>query len=191
MLNLLYKLYEIVNNDSIFWFCALLGSGLFIIQFSLNLFGGDSHDDIDDGAGEIDSGKFKWLSKQGLTGFLMMFGFVGLTCRNEFELSGLSSIMISFAGGLTAIFITGLIFRGASKLRSSGTVFRIEDTIGKEATIYQRIPKNGIGKISVSLNNFTHEIDAMTNYTEDLPSFTHVQIIKKADDNTVLVIPIK
>jgi hypothetical protein len=121
----------------------------------------------------------------------MMFGCVGLTSRNEFGLSGLSSMTISFAGGLLAIFITGLIFRGANRLRSSGTVFRIEDTIGKEATIYQRIPKNGVGKISVSLNNFTHEIDARSNYTEDLPSFTSVQIIKKADDNTVLVIPIK
>jgi hypothetical protein len=94
-------------------------------------------------------------------------------------------------GGLITLLITGLIFRGAKKLHSSGTVFRIEDAIGKEAMVYQRIPKDGAGKISISLHNFTHEIDAVSSLQEELLSFTSVRIIEKVDEKTVRVTPIK
>lgn len=160
---------------------------MFIIQFLMNFLGTDNPDD----EGEFDSGKFKWLSKQAVTGFLMMFGWVGLTCRKEFELSAITTAFISFGGGLIAIIATTFIFRMVRKLRSSGTVFNIEDAIGKEAMIYQRIPKGGLGKVSVSIHNFTHEIDAISTDQEDLLSFTLVQIIKKADEKTVVVVPAK
>lgn len=182
MLDIIYKFNNFISNDYLFWSCALLGSGLFIIQFLLNFLGSDGQD-------EFGLVQFKWLSKQALTGFLVMFGWIGLTCRKEFDLSGLSSIAIALLGGIVAFLMIGLIFKGALKLRSSGTVFRIEDIIGKEATIYQRIPKNGIGKISVMHDNFTYEVDAKAN--EDLASFTLVHIIKKENANTVLVVPIK
>lgn len=177
-------LNTLVAKEPIFWFCALAGSGMFIIQFLLTLLGADNSEDAD-------SGNFKWLSKQGLTGFLMMFGWVGLTCRKEFELSGAVSIAIAFGGGILALVATAFLFNGAKKLRSSGTVFKIEDTIGKEATVYQRISKGGMGKISVSLHSLTYEIDAISHHPEDLLSFTPVQIIKKADENTVVVVPSK
>ena len=175
-----------ITKDFLFWFFALLGSGLFLIQFIVSLLGGDGEDDTV----ELD-GKFKWMSKQALTGFLMMFGWIGLTCRKEFELSNLASTLISLAGGIAAIFATGLIFGGAKKLRSSGTVFNIDDAVGKEAIVYQRIPQNGVGKITISLHNFTHEIDAISYHSEDLPSFISVQVIKKADEKTVVVVPTK
>ncbi len=177
----------LIKEDPVFWFCALAGSGLFALQLTFSAIG--THHDADHG--EFDTVKFKWLSKQALTGFLMMFGFIGLTCRKEFELSGAASAMVALGGGAVAMLITALIFGGAKKLRSTGTVFRIDDAVGKEAMIYQRIPKDGVGKVSVSLHNFTHEIDAISPCAEDLPSFTPVQIIKKADDKTVLVVPIK
>ena len=85
---------DILAKDSIYWFCALAGSGLFAIQFLLSLFGVIA-DDMDD-AGEMD-GKFKFLSKQAITGFLMMFGWVGLTCQKEFALSSIHTVWISVA----------------------------------------------------------------------------------------------
>ena len=70
-------------------------------------------------------------------------------------------------------------------------VFRIEDAIGKQATVYQRIPKGGAGKISLSLNNLTYELDAISDHSEELSSFTQVHVLKKADEKTVVVVPIK
>ncbi len=184
-MNTLFSKLE--SNDTFFWTCALIGSGLFIIQFLLNLFSADHHDDaMDPHAGDDD---FKWLSKQTVVGFLMLFGWVGLTCKKEFHLSIVPTLLFAFSGGLVAFFITGYIFKLAKKLQSSGTVFRIEDAVGKEATIYQEILKEKRGKVSVSIDNFTHEIEAVSPYEEDLPSFTSVQIINKLDDHTVIVIP--
>lgn len=188
MINVFYQLNDLIKEDSIFWVCAFLGSGLFLIQLILSFLGTESEDEIDQESKEFD---FKWLSKQALTGFLMMFGWVGLTCRKEFDLSGFSSITISLLGGFLTLLLTGLIFKGAKKLRSTGTVFNIEETIGKKAMIYQQIPRNGTGKVLISFHQLTYEIDAISDESEDLPSFTSVQIIKKVDEKTVVVVPIK
>jgi len=175
------------NSDAFFWFCALSGTVLFIIQFALTLLGAADHNELVDDTSGADAGNFKWMSKQAITGFLMMFGWVALTCQKQFGLQGASTIAIAFAGGLVTVLITGWIFKTAKKFHSPGNVFKIEDTLGKEATVYQRIPAGGAGKISVTLNDLTHEIDAITHEPLDLPSFTRVQIIKKADDKTVVV----
>ena len=144
----------------------------------------------------MEDSKFKWMSRQALTGFMMMFGWVGLVCTEQFEFSILMTLLISTAAGFTAAFIATLIFHLAKKAHSPGTVFKIEDAIGKEAIVYHRIPKgsstgSSAGKISISLHDFTHEIDAISLYEEEIPSFSSVQIIKKADDKTVVVIPLK
>jgi hypothetical protein len=185
-------LQTILSKDNVFWFCALAGSGMFIIQFLLTLFGiGHDHDMIDDGHGHFDVQNFKWITKQTLTGFLMFFGWTGLTCKREFAMSGTASAAWAAAGGFLAVFVTAFIFKMAKKLHSSGAVFNIEDAIGKEAFVYQRIPKDGIGKISISLHHHTHEIDAISMTHEEISSFTQVQIVKNMDDRIVAVVPIK
>lgn len=180
-------LQNLIEQDPLFWFCALSGSLLFVIQFLLSFLG--VGDDMEDSAG--DSVKLQWLSKQAVTGFLMLFGWVGLTCKKEFHLLMWSSLAIASLAGLFAILVTALLFRAVKKLRTPGTVFRIEDAIGKEALIYQRIPKGGVGKISLTLNDLLYEIDALSHQDEELSSFTKVQVLNISDEKTVIVIPIK
>lgn len=183
-------LQELINfqnwftDDSFYWFCALVGSGLFIIQFCLNLIGFADHDTND---GIADAGAFKWLSRQAITGFLMMFGWSALTSQKEFNLGFAPTLGIAIFSGLIAIFVTGLIFKTARKLHSNGTVFKIEDTIGLEAVVYQRIPSEGIGTISVCIEDFVREIDACSTVQKEVPSFVRVKIINKINDKTVLV----
>ena len=181
------KRLNMIESTSVFWISALVGTGLLIIRSLLSLIGADHHDDV----GELDESSFQWLSKQAIAGFMMMFGWVGLSCIKEFGLSGVATNLIAITAGLISFFITGLLFRLARKLRSSGTVFSIDEAIGKEAEIYQQIPKGGSGKITVSLQNFKHEIDAISLNGEVLDSFTKVQVIKKANNHTVVVIPQK
>lgn len=183
MSEILHKFNALTGDDPIFWFCALAGSGMFIIQFILTLFGADHED--------MDSTGLRLLSKQALSGFLMMFGWVGLTCKKEFHVSELTSALLACVAGTAAMFISAYLFKYSKKLCSTGTIFKIEELIGKEATIYQRIPLGGVGKISVSLHQFTHEIEAISTAEEDLDSFTSVQIIEKVDEKTVIVIPLK
>lgn len=181
---------ELINSDSVFWFCALVGLGMFFIQFLINICGAADQDDFDatsDASCDADVRKFKWFSMQAITGFLMMFGWTAITCQSEFGLQQIPTIGISIASGIFAAFIIRSIFKYAKKLQSHGSRYRIEEAIGKEAYIYQSIPKDGMGKISISLQNFTHEIDAISHDSEPLPSFTRVKIIEKKDDNTVVV----
>lgn len=174
------------EKDHLFWFCALSGSGLFLIQLVLYFMGADAED-----ADEGSSQNFKWLSKQAITGFLMMFGWVGLACKKELGYSPPTATLMAIAAGAVAMIISGAIFNLSRKLRSTGTVFRLDEAIGKEASVYQRIPKGGAGKISISLQDITHEIDAISLNGEEVGSFTQVQIIKKADEKTLVVTPIK
>jgi hypothetical protein len=180
------KFKDLINQNTLFWFCALLGSGMFIIQFLLTLLGNIDH--ADSGDTELNTIHFKWMSKQALTGFLMMFGWSALACQHQFSLPRSITLVIALVAGVVTAVINGFIFKMARKLHSPGSVFRLEDTVGKEATVYLRIPKGGVGKISISLHQITHEVDAMAQNEEELPSFTPVRVVKKADDKTVIVI---
>ena len=186
---ILFEKLSLINLDTLFWFCALAGSGMFIIQILLSLLGSDHHEDLD--GGDTESIKIKWLSKQALSGFFMVFGWLALACHHELGLRLPFSLAIALAAGVLTILITGFIFKFAKLLRSPGTVFNLDDAIGKEAIVYQSIKKNRKGKISLSLNDMTHEIDAVSLTEEDLSSFISVRIVKKADDKTVAVVPVK
>jgi hypothetical protein len=174
-----------LGSDPVFWFAALAGTGLSAIQLLFNLFGG-GWEGVETSE-EFDLGKFKWLSKQALTGFLMMFGWVGLTCKKELLFDLPETIACAFAAGCLSVLILGYLFKFAKTLRSPGTVFRIEDAIGQDATVYQRIPTTGTGKITVLLHNMSYELEAISQ--EEIPSFTQVRIVKKIDDKIVLVTP--
>lgn len=183
--------YEFIVSDFLFQFCALAGSGMLFVQLLISIFGMGHHETFDhaDASHEQleDPRKFKWLSIQAMTGFLMMFGWTALTCKHEFGLQDTMIISISLASGLFSAWLIRSVFRLAEKLKSTGTVYNIDDAIGLEAYVYQRIPKGGKGKVSVSLQNFTHEIDAISYHFEDVPSFARVKIIQKSDDHTVVV----
>jgi hypothetical protein len=180
----------LVSKDTLFWFAALSGSGMLVIQFALNFLGIMDSESGDHGT-DFDAREVKWLSKQALTGFLMMFGWIGLACKKELGLTTVFSSGFGFLGGMGALVMTGLIFKMAKKLHSPGDRFSLDDAIGKEATVYFQISKKGVGKISLSLYDLTHEVDALSLDGEDIASFTQVKIIKKADERTVFVSPVK
>lgn len=180
-------LFLFVQEGSVFWLFGSIGFALFLFQLVMGLIGAEQGDD----GGFLDTMAFKWLSKQALTGFLMLFGLSGLTCLKEFKFSPAFSVCIAFIAGLITVIVSGLVFRGAKKLHSSGHVFNIEEAIGKQAMVYQRISKESSGKISINLSEITHELNAISLTGEELDSFTPVQIIKKMDEKTVVVVPYK
>ncbi len=174
-----------MEKEYIFWFCALAGSGVFLIQSILN-FSGLGAEDVDDATSQ----DFKWLSKQAVTGFLMMFGWIGLAMLYEGGFSFPISTLIAALAGIGSALIVGYLLRLTSLLRSTGTVFDIRDAIGKEASVYQRIPLNGKGKVTISLHEISYELDAVSRESEEIDSFQPVQIIEVSDDNTVVVAPL-
>jgi len=122
---------DFINEVSFFYYTALLGTGLFVIRFILSLFLSDS-DDYDDGDGDFDdAGNIRWFSIQTVTGFIMMFGWAGLTCHREYELNSFVAFAVAFLVGVGAMFVTSYIFKFSKRFKSTGTVFDVEDSIGR------------------------------------------------------------
>lgn len=118
----------------------------------------------------------------------MMFGWSGLAFQNEYGFSTPVCILAAVFVGVSTVFLLNCIFKLAKTLQSSGNSCNLDDVIGKEAQVYQRIPAAGKGKISITFEHLTCEIDAMSE--NEIASFTRVQIIQKKDETTVVVKPI-
>lgn len=181
------KFFHLFADCTIFLFCALAGSLLLAIQVLLNFFGVADLDDASNDSEVNDEMKFKLLSIQTIAGFLMMFGWTALACQKELNLSIMTSVFLSIITGTIAVIVLNVIFKIAKKLQSSGNTCKLDEIVGKEAYVYQRIPKNGVGKISISFQHLTCEIDAISLSENEIPSFARVQIITKKDDSTVIV----
>lgn len=167
-------LENVLDSETIFWFCALSGTGLFLIQLLLSLCGITHLDEMDHSGAE----HWLWLSRHTLTGFLLFFGWTGIFWK---------SFALSIAAGSLAAFFVRLIYRASKALESQGTVFDINHVVGKEAVVYQRIPQGGTGKILIHYHDITYEVEAVALDSREIPSFARVIIINKRDDNIAIV----
>ena len=143
--------------------------------------GGDDWSDSTDAS-------FEFLSIHTITAFVMMFGWSGLTCYLQFQMGANQSLIIAFIVGLVAMLITADLFVQAKKLVSRGADFKISDLVGMNAQVYQTIPVEGVGKITVSMaGKMTREVDAISADKVNLKSFQTVKIVEVIDANTVSV----
>lgn len=179
-----------------FWTCAVAGTTFFALKTLFMLLGGFDHDldadlDSDDVAhegGDSSDAAFQLISIYSLTGFFMMFGWVGLACYKQAEISGILSVLIAGFAGFFTMYVTAKLFYYAKSFASSasGSVFVIESTIGKVATVYQEIPENGKGVVQLVVYNTTREIEAVSKNGK-IDSFKNVKIISVVNPTTVSV----
>jgi hypothetical protein len=177
----------------VFWLCAICGTLFFCLRLIMMIVAGDISDtdgDIDDGSHMSDSSDaaFEILSIHTITALIMMFGWGGLTCYLQFGLGHVLSILTAAGVGIFAMAITAFIFKMASSLVSKGGVFRIHDTVGMNASVYQQIPAEGLGKIHISMpNGGTREMNAVSAEKNEIPSFQTVKIVEVVDNHTLSV----
>ena len=71
---------------------------------------------------------------------------------------------------------------------SEDNSFKIEETLHKTADVYLTIPekKSGKGKIQISVKGSVHELDAMTQQLERIPSGSVVKVV--AVESGVLIV---
>jgi hypothetical protein len=191
--SLLYFLTE--APDIVFWASALFGTTLFFMRLCVTMIGGLSDecaagdDLLEDGGDDFhhQTGSFKLFTLHSLSGFFMMFGWVGLACTKQLHYSHQVSMLYSlFAGGVTMI-LTAFIFKWSRLLVSSGTRFTIEKTVGLVGMVYQRISGNELGKIQVVVDGVTRELLALSCDDSDIESFCLIRVVKVLDYETVMV----
>ncbi|MBZ0166951.1 MAG: hypothetical protein K8I00_09095 [Candidatus Omnitrophica bacterium] len=175
----------------VFWVCALTGTLFFALRTILMLAGSDLDADMDGMDGGMDmhsDAAFELISVNTITAFVMMFGWAGLTAYVQFKMTHSVSLIIAVGAGTLTMFITAWLFNMAKKLVSKGAVFKIEDTVGLNGSVYQRVPANGRGKVNVSMpGGILKELDAVSEDKVDIESFKTVKVVSTVDDRTISV----
>lgn len=166
--------------DSVYFWCALVGCSLLVVQLVLQIVGLGGETDVDtsgpdfdtDAAGEHGHGDpahgtvgnvfFGLLSFKALISFLAVFGLTGLSLQDA-GISGFHQVSLSVLGGLVAMVLIAYLMRGLHRLGSSGTVV-LRNAVGLKGLVYLRVPAagDGRGKVTVEIQQRSIELAAIT-----------------------------
>lgn len=194
--------------DILYLICAALGGTLLVCQFVMSVIGiGDHHDvggpdadlDHDVHHGDHSAGdehSHSWfvgvLTFRTVVAGLTFFGLAGLAANASGEMSPPLALLVALAAGLGALFLVASLMKGLHKLRAEGTV-RIDRAVGRNGTVYLRVPANrsGTGKVQLNLQNRTVEYQAVTARDEELPTGAKVVVVGVISGDTVEVAPVE
>lgn len=173
-----------------FWGCALVASAIFLVQTVLSFIGMDQDLDFDtpdfDGDTMDAGGPMSLFSVRFVVNFFVGFGWAGVTFYDR-----VPSLWMVYAISIVIGLLFGSVFfvlrKNLMKLESSGA-YDINEAVGKEATVYLRIPeaRQGRGKVQISLGGSIHELPAMTDGPQ-LASGTHIRVLEVSSDQILLV----
>lgn len=192
--------------------CAVLGGTVLACQFVMTLLGLDhadmpddvphdfghdfGHDAVHDTAHDGDNGHgdhahnsswfFGMLTFRTVVAALTFFGLAGLAGGSA-EMPAALTLVIALAAGAAAMFGVHWMMQTLYRLKSDGTV-RIDRAVGRQGTVYLRIPahQSGVGKVHVNVQNRTMEYEAMTSQAE-LPVGAKIVVVNVAGPDTVQV----
>lgn len=172
-----------------FWFVAIPASLIFLGQTVLTFIGLDASDGLDaDFDGDFDGGDapFQIFSFRNLINFLLGFSWTGISFYNTIDNKSLL-IVLAFIVGLVFVYLFFLIIKQVTNL-SEDNSFSFNSTIDKVGEVYLNIPEHmsGKGKVMISVNGSTRELDAMTEY-ERIPAGTPVTVVRVERDSILIV----
>lgn len=197
---------DLLFSGTAAWFTvpALLGTGIFLIKLVLMLTGG-SHDldvggdasavhaghdfhDGHDGHGHS-SGLMAIASVQGISAFLMGFGWAGLGAHQGMNLGLMPSMGVGVLGGaaMGALFVA--LLSSTRKLSTSGNV-NIAETKGATGEVYATVPASGQGRGQVKLVvSGRQRIVQAISQGESIATGITIRVVEVRPDNTVVVAP--
>lgn len=186
------------GTEFAFMLCALVGTLFFVLRAGMMIVAGFGAAEIDDldpteapahhsGQLEDSDPAFKLLSINSLTGFFMMFGWIGLAAHKQFQLGAGVSVLLAFAAGLATMAVTGLLFKAVLGLQTTGSRFDATKAVGLPASVYVSIPAGGRGQIRISHEGLTRTLDALAEDGLEIESFVNVIVLNAVDSKTVVV----
>lgn len=172
--------------------CAVIGGLLFLIRVILFVVGGggadvDVHGDFDM-HGDMDhvaEPGMRLVSVQGVTGFFMIFGLVGLAMSRGGVRDFWTILGGTAAGFLTMLAVAGVML-SMQRLQSDGTL-HMENAIGKEGKVYLTIPEGGTGKISIVVQGNLREFEAVSADKKSIPTGEAVRVVKLVGSRVLVV----
>jgi membrane protein implicated in regulation of membrane protease activity len=201
---------------TLFLIAAVVGGTVLVCQFALTLLGighhgadmghhmggdfqvdthvgGDFHGDHAGGSHadaneHSDSGHvFSVISFRTLVAAIAFFGVSGRAALSAGYASS-TSLVLAVIVGVAAMYGMYWLMRLVAGLNSSGNE-RIGNAVGRQATVYLRIPatRSGVGKVHLSMQNRIVEYQAFTDEAEPLQSGESVEVVDVAGGDTVYV----
>lgn len=177
---------------------AVSASFVMLIFLILMLIGieGSDFDGIDD-VSDVDVindeplsgiGGLKILTIRGILAFISMGAWTAYILVNWMH--PLIASAVGIVVGAISAYLLALAFKATYKLESSGNL-DYANAIGQIGTVYIRVPKSkiGKGKITLTIQERYIEVDAMTEWDQDLMPKTIVEVIGIEDTTTLVVKP--
>jgi len=190
--------------EKLFLVSAIIGVILVTLRLALQFLGGDVDAeaggmdvgadvggdvdigmDVDTDVGGPDAG-FTMLSFQSISGFVMMFGLVGLALHRQSGVGNTLSILGGTIGGLCMVWILAKLMSSMMKLQSSGTL-DYRNIIGEEGEVYLTVPGDGIGKVQVVAQGRLVVMNAKSQEDADIKTGARVQVVKVVSGNMLVV----
>ena len=185
--------------EATYFYSAVIGGSLLVLQLLLLLFGGDHPADADldadlgsaDGGDHFDSASdanasfLKLLSLKAIVAFATFFGLAGLASLRG-ALSTELTLVISCAAGSSGFLIVAYLMAALAKLNSRGNL-DLHNAVGLHAKVYVRVPgeHRGTGRVSLALQGRRVECKAITAGPE-LASGCQVQVVDSNVDSLVV-----
>lgn len=172
-----------------YWSLAIIASIVFIFQ-AISIFVGfdaDADTDLSGGDSDFDAEGFHIISVKTIVCFILGFGWTGVLFWHSIE-NHLFLAALSFVVGFCFMMLIALMLKWVLKLNKDNT-FHTEQAVGQIAEVYLRIPasRQETGKIIVSLNGSTHELEALTDDAENIQTGGKVEIVSVVKPSVVLV----
>lgn len=167
---------------------ADIGDGADGVSDTDGIFGDDVPGGTDiDGIDSPSEPGLKILSFRTIIAFLAVFGWVGIELL-KLGANSIVSIAVGFAAGFCIMLIMAILIKELFKLQSNGNT-DIKNAVGVSGNAYIPIPakRQGRGKVTVTFQNTTHELEAVTDEEEDIPSYSEVLVIGISGKDTLIV----
>lgn len=177
--------------DTVYFYCAVIGGAILVLQTILMFVGGDGDLDLDVDPGpdadlsdmaQPDSVLFQ-LSFKTVLAFVTFFGLTGMLGQEQ-QWTSNNTLLLAIGAGLGAFYMVGLMMRWLISLQRQGNL-DLSKAVGTRALVYLRIPaeRGGSGKVTVTVGGRRVVRKAITKGAE-IPSGTEVVIDAMAGADT-------
>lgn len=190
------EFYNRLNGLEQVYFCAAaLGGLFFLLRMLASMFGHGDHGDVDVTVDASDpslhhvgdsDGSFKLVSVQGLVGFFLMFGLVGLALSRESHVAPGWSVVGAFVAGGLMMVLVAWIAAEMRNLQSSGNV-DMKNAVGQQGSVYLSIPADGSGQAQVAVQGRMRIYDAVSKEKTPIKTGERIEVVEVVSGNILVV----
>ena len=163
---------------------------LFLARLTFSLFGGADGDfDTDIDASDATDTSFTLFSLLSILAFFMGAGWMGLACRIDWNLGGLTSAFAASGFGFAMMLFASTLMYATRRLNREIT-YDVNTAVGKTGRVYLTIPEKGTGhgQVEVTISG-RRKIQRASSTGPAIAAFTDVTVLEAQDDETLVVEP--